>query len=140
MQTDRKTILGIILLLTLLVMVRVFQHKLFYDPLIHFFQGHKKELPLYNALQLFAGLSFRYWLNSIFSIGIIYLFFKDAAIIKIAVLLYVILFIILISAMFIVLNSDDANLLLLFYIRRFLIQPIFLILFVPAFYYQKKMR
>jgi exosortase F-associated protein len=29
---------------------------------------------------------------------------------------------------------------ILFYIRRFLIQPIFLLLFLPAFYYQKQNR
>ncbi|MFY7758816.1 MAG: exosortase F system-associated membrane protein, partial [Flavobacterium stagni] len=28
----------------------------------------------------------------------------------------------------------------LFYLRRFLIQPLFLLLFVPAFYYQKRIK
>jgi exosortase F-associated protein len=32
-------------------------------------------------------------------------------------------------------NSDQN--LILFYVRRFLIQPLFVILFVPAFYFQK---
>ncbi|WP_256387090.1 exosortase F system-associated protein [Flavobacterium sp. 140616W15] len=29
------------------------------------------------------------------------------------------------------------NNLMLFYVRRFLIQPIFILLFIPGFYYQK---
>jgi exosortase F-associated protein len=32
--------------------------------------------------------------------------------------------------------TKTPDLLILFYIRRFLIQPLFLILFVPAFFYQ----
>jgi exosortase F-associated protein len=52
---------------------------------------------------------------------------------------YLLFFIILISLFFIVLFFfGETNKMTLFYIRRFLIQPIFLLLFLPAFYYQKK--
>ncbi len=133
-------IAAIVVLLILIVLVRVFQEQLFYDPFLAFFKAESKELPLYNNLKLFGGLAFRYLLNTVLSLGIIYLVFKDKAIVKLCIALYLLLFIVFIVVFFIVLNTDDINLLLLFYIRRFLIQPLFLILFLPAFYYQKKVR
>lgn len=132
--------IAIVFLLILIVLVRVFQHELFYDPLLDFFKSESKILPEYNSLKLFAGLLFRYVLNMVFSLGIIYLVFKDKAILKLCAMLYTLLFIVLIILFFIVLTADNKNLLLLFYIRRFLIQPLFLILFLPAFYYQKRLR
>ncbi|WP_374707786.1 exosortase F system-associated protein [Flavobacterium sp. J372] len=45
---------------------------------------------------------------------------------------------VLMIAFIIVVNTEKPNLLALFYIRRFLIQPLFLILFIPAFYYQRR--
>lgn len=131
---------GILLLLVLLVAVRLFQENLFYDPLLPFFKTENKVLPNYNSLKLFAGIAFRYFLNSIFSLAIIYLAFKDRAIIRLAAILYGLFFAVLITVFFIIINTDDVNLLLLFYVRRFLIQPLFLILFLPAFYYQKIMK
>ena len=140
LKLNAGAIAGITLLLILIVLVRVFQEQLFYDPLLAFFKTESKDLPEYNSLKLFVGLAFRYFLNSILSLGIIYLVFKDRAIIKLCTILYLVLFVVLIAILFIVLNTDEVNLLLVFYIRRFLIQPLFLILFLPAFYYQKKIR
>lgn len=139
-KLSAATIAGIAVLLILIVLVRVFQTQLFYDPLLAFFKDEGKQLPEYDSLKLFMGLAFRYLLNSAISLGIIYLVFKDRAILKLCTVLYLLLFVVFIIVFFIVLNADDVNLLLLFYIRRFLIQPLFLILFLPAFYYQKKVR
>ena len=130
-------IAGIFILLVLLVCVRVFQSQLFYDPLLAFFKKEGVPLPPYNSARLFFGIAFRYILNALLSLGIIWLVFKDRAVICLCAILYAILFTILAFAYFIILAGDDVNLLLLFYIRRFLIQPLFLILFLPAFYYQK---
>lgn len=132
-------IAGIILLVVLLVCVRLFQEQLFYDPLLPFFKTENRVLPEYDSFKLFLGLAFRYLLNTAISIGIIYLCFKDRAMLRLTVILYAVFFAVLIAAFFLVINAEDVNLLLLFYIRRFLIQPLFLILFLPAFYYQKKM-
>jgi len=129
---------GIILLLVLLISVRIFQEQLFYDPLLDFFKMENKAMPVYAPFQLFLGLAFRYLLNTGLSLGIIWLFFKDSSVLKLAAILYVIFFVVLIAAFFVVLNLGNPNLLVLFYIRRFLIQPLFLILFIPAFYYQRK--
>jgi exosortase F-associated protein len=69
---------------------------------------------------------------------ILYLLFKNLSLIKFVAVLYITLFVILISAFyFIIFILDESYNFLLFYLRRFLIQPLFLILFIPAFYLQK---
>jgi exosortase F-associated protein len=138
-RLNKISIAGIVTLLLLLVCIRIFQERLFYDPLLAFFKLEGKVLPHYDGFKLFLGLALRYALNSSISLGIIYLVFRDRPMISLTTLLYIALFIMLIAAFFIFLRSSNPNLLLLFYIRRFLIQPLFLILFLPAFYYQKKM-
>ena len=137
-STDQ--VFGILTLLILLVMVRIFQDALFYDPLIKFFKSPKTLLPPYDTAKLFLGLAFRYLLNSLLSLGILWLVFKDAQIVKLSGMLLFVFFLALAVALFIVLNLGEPSLLAVFYIRRFLIQPLFLILFLPAFYYQKHMR
>lgn len=137
---NKKSIAGIVLLLILLVLVRVFEEQLFYDPLLPFFKRQSNTLPEYNSIKSFFGLFFRYAINSVLSLAIIYLAFKDNAITRLVTILYAGFFIVLIASLFIALKADDPNLLLIFYIRRFIIQPLFLILFLPAFYYQKNMK
>jgi exosortase F-associated protein len=128
------------ILVCLLAVVRAFEGNLFYDPFLIYFEGDYMSLPLpeFNALLLFLGLLFRYVLNSILSVGIIYFLFKDKEMIKFASILYLLFFLILIVVFFFILYFyGNQNNLLLFYVRRFLIQPLFLILFIPAFYYQR---
>ncbi|OYQ46477.1 exosortase F system-associated protein [Flavobacterium cyanobacteriorum] len=131
-------IIGI--LLALLVSVRLFQDTLFYDPLIRFFKSDSKQLPDFNSVKLLAGLAFRYGINTVLSLGIVWFFFKDGQVVKLSAILYAIFFVMLLSAFYIVISSEEPNLLALFYVRRFLIQPLFLILFIPAVYYQKKLK
>lgn len=140
MQLSKKSVAVALMLVFLLILVRVFEKSLFYDPLINFFKSEKKIMPHYNAVKLYMGISFRYLLNMAISLGILYALFKDKAIIKICLYLYLLLFVLLMVALFLVMSANDINLLALFYIRRFLIQPLFLLLFLPAFYYQKKMK
>lgn len=125
----------------LLILVRAFEDTLFYDPYLAYFKMDYTNLPLpeTNGLQLFLGLFFRYALNTIISLVIIYISFKDVDITKFASVLYLFFFVILIVAFFLVqAYYGEANKMILFYIRRFLIQPLFLLLFLPAFYYQKQ--
>jgi len=145
MQQNKFTIsglriAGIIILIVLLICVRVFETKLFYDPLLAFFKYESKVMPQYDSFKLFLGLFFRYMLNSAISVGILWLAFKDVQVVKLSVALFAGLFVLLAAALFIVLGFDKPNLLSVFYIRRFLIQPFLLILFLPAFYYQKYLK
>ncbi len=129
------------LLTVMLVLVRAYEDDLFYDPFLNYFKTDYYNLPLpkIDNFQLFVGLVFRYFLNTILSLGIIYSVFKDFEAVKFASILYLLFFIIFIVAFFIVLSYfGEANKMTLFYIRRFLIQPIFLLLFLPAFYYQSQ--
>lgn len=127
----------------LLVLVRAYEDSLFYDPLLNYFKSdyNNLALPEVNKLKLFSGLLFRYFLNSLFSLTIIYLLFEDLQGLKFASMMYVILFVILVIVFFCALSYFGSdNKMVLFYIRRFLIQPIFLLLFLAAFYYQKQNR
>lgn len=141
LKISKPAIGGIIVLLLMVVLVRVYQEHLFYDPFLKFFRGQNSKnipLPVYDSFRLGLGLFFRYGLNTVLSLGILWLLFRDYGILKLSAILYTVFFVVLIIAFFVVLKSNDPDLLLLFYIRRFIIQPLFLILFVPAFYYQNK--
>jgi exosortase F-associated protein len=123
----------------LLVLIRVYEDALFYDPFLNYFKADYFNLPLpeIDALKLFFGLGFRYFLNTILSLGIIFILFRDIQAIKFSILLYSFFFILLIILLYSLLYLyNEPNKMTLFYVRRFLIQPIFLLLFLPAFYYQ----
>jgi len=131
-----------VVLVGLLASVRIFESQLFYDPFLDFFRSEYTNLPLpdFNRMYLFGSLFFRYFLNTIISLAIIYVVFRDLELVKFASFLYLLFFIGLIITFFIVLAyfGDDNNL-TIFYIRRFIIQPIFVVLFLPAFYYQDRL-
>ena len=124
-----------------LVLIRAYEDSLFYDPFLDYFKRDYYNLPIpeINNLQLIFGFIFRYFLNTALSLAIIYVLFKDIDAVKFASFLYCIFFVMLLAAFFfILLNNGETNKMGLFYVRRFLIQPIFLLLFLPAFYYQKQ--
>lgn len=130
-------------LIVLLIAVRVFEDTLFYDPFLDYFKSnyHNLPLPKLNMIKLFFSLGFRYYLNSMISLGLLRLIFNDAKIMKFSIFLYSVLGIVLmVSFFFVLVKFGETNKMNLFYIRRFIIQPIFLILFIPAFYYQKKIK
>ena len=142
-QTNKRDYVIVGVLILALILVRAFESKLFYDPFLKFFHGENqnKPLPDYEGFKLFLGLFSRYLINSVITISIIYLLFKETSIVKLTAVLLVVFFVILITAFFLILNfSSKPDYLVVFYIRRFLIQPLFLILFVPAFFYQRKIQ
>lgn len=134
-------IAGIGILACLLVLIRASENMLFYDPLLEFFKADYKILPLpiMDLFALQASIAFRFFLNTLISLGILYLVFRDSEIIKLSVILYVILFAVFFMAFcFIVYTSEGlGDHMILFYVRRFLIQPLFLLILIPAFYFQK---
>lgn len=140
---QNKTTLFLLLgLVFLLVLIRSFEDILFYDPFLKYFklEYSNEPFPVIEYWHLFFGLSFRYFLNTALSLLIIFTVFKDFDLTKFAAFLYLLFFCVLIGLFFFVLfYYGEANKLALFYIRRFLIQPLFLILFLPAFYYQKQL-
>ena len=137
---NKMKVFFVVALVLLLAAVRAFENSLFYDPFSGYFKNDYLNLPfpVFDGFRLFIGMTFRYFLNTIISLAIIYALFKDLKLTQFASILYIIFFIILVSIFFLVITfSDQHQNFLLFYVRRFLIQPLFLLLFVPAFYYQK---
>lgn len=134
-------IMAVGLLVFLLALVRMAESQLFYDPLLAYFRGEYQNNPLpeINNLKMFFNLLLRFAINSGLSLAIIAVIFRDRNLTRFALWLYIIFFVVLITAFFaLVYIPDRPNVLYLFYVRRFIIQPIFLLLFVPAFFYQKK--
>ena len=130
----------IFLLIGLLILIRWFENNLFYDPYLTFFENDYLYIdsPRREVLKLVAFTTLRYVLNTIISLAILYVFFKDKSIAKFSGLIYGIAFIILIIIyLYFVINPRQEDYYLFFNIRRFLIQPIILILLLPAFYYNK---
>jgi exosortase F-associated protein len=130
-----------IFLVALFALIRAYENQLFYDPFLDYFKNYFTNLPLpnFSSFQLFFGLLFRYTLNTVISLGIIYVLFKEIQMVKFALILYCFFFMILIGAFFfIIYYYREHNNLVLFYVRRFLIQPIFVLLFIPGFYFQKQ--
>lgn len=143
LNKNKSRITLLLLALLGLILIRAFESQLFYDPFLSFFklEYQNKSLPDFDSVSLFFGLFFRYFLNTIFSLVIIYLLFKQLQLVQFAMLLYIIFFVVLMLSFFGLLHfSNQPDYLILFYIRRFLIQPLFLVLFIPAFYYQQMVR
>ncbi len=131
----------IFVLFVLLVLIRVFEDQLFYDPYLLFFQNDYLYIdnPRREVFKLITFTTLRYLLNTIISLGILYVVFKDKSVIKFSVLIYIIAyFILLLLFLYFVLNPRQDDYYLFFNIRRFLIQPLLLILLLPAFYYHKQ--
>ena len=141
MPNKRIRYIGIFIAIILIICIRLFEDKLFYDPFLHFFKSdyQNKPLPNFESFKLLLNLFLRYLANTLLSILIIYLLFQNKMHVKIASFLYLILFVMLIIVFsYLIFGSDNPDYLLLFYVRRFLIQPILLLLLIPAFYFQKK--
>lgn len=126
------------ILILLLGLIRNFESQLFYDPFLEFFKGdyQNQELPEYNAWKLYGHYLLRYFLNTLLSVAMLFVIFKKWEIIKITTFLYLVFLVVLLMAFYAALNFQQ-NMLVVFYIRRFVIQPIFLLLFLPGFYYQE---
>lgn len=135
--------IAVLFLLVCLAAVRYFESTLFYDPLLAYFDHYTPELalPEVNKLQLFLNVVFRYALNSLFSIGILWFLFKNKEYLKAAMWVYVLALVVLLIAMLFMLDAESGTAkMALFYVRRFLIQPIWLFILVPSFYYLQRKR
>lgn len=129
------------LLILLLVAIRMFEDTLFYDPFLSYFEHgfYQSAIPEFDGLLLFFNHLFRYTLNLIVSLLLLWVLFKNRQFVKISVILYTILFFVLfIAYLFLIEYNLADHHLLTFYTRRFLIQPLLIFILIPAFYYQIK--
>ena len=123
-----------------LVLVRYFETNLFYDPLDLFFQGDylTRELPLIDPLFFWPSLIFRFLLNLIFGLMLLKGLFIDPQTIRFTWVLYLMFFAFISLALFGLMAMYQAGYYhQLFYVRRFLIHPIILLILIPGFYFYK---
>lgn len=132
----------ILMLFLVLVAIRAYGTKLFYDPFIQYFQNDylSQPIPEFNTAKLFLNAFFRYWLNVLISLVIIYLAFQKRTLVIFSVKFYVAAFFVLSLAYYFLLKTGFENGYLLgFYVRRLIIHPVFLLVLLPAFYYQQRL-
>lgn len=138
---DKKARILIIMVLFLaLVLVRAFQDELFYDPFIEYFRNGYLygTIPVFSGSKLLLHMIFRYGLNTLISLIIIYVAFQNKDFLIFSVKFYLIAFILLSITFFIILKGELADgYLFAFYVRRFLIHPLFVLILLPAFYYKQ---
>lgn len=137
---NKKTLFLIALCVLALGFIRGFESRLFYDPFLAYFRNDYLTLPWpeFEKVPFVGSLTFRYVLNSFFSLLVLHLLFKDSKLTKFSLWLYIILFVVLLGLLLSILyfGSEKQNF-IFFYVRRFLMQPLFVLLFIPAFYFQK---
>ncbi|WP_019037424.1 exosortase F system-associated membrane protein [Psychroflexus tropicus] len=131
------------LLIIALAMVRFFEQDLFSDPLLAFFKTefNQVDAPEFNIIQVLRTTSWRYFLNSAISILIIWIAFPAKKNLLFSLAFFGFAYVVLISLFWYFISDMTSEVhLFIFYIRRFLIQPIFVLILLPAFYYQKKIQ
>jgi len=133
----------VFILFLMLVCIRFFEDVLFYDPYLQFFENDYLYIdsPRRETFKLVAYTTLRYVMNSLVSLGILYVVFRSKSIIKFSVLVYSFSYLILLIAfLYFVINPRQEDYYLFFNMRRFLIQPIILLILLPAFYYNRLKR
>ncbi|MFW2135046.1 exosortase F system-associated protein [Soonwooa sp.] len=134
-------ILFVILGLAGLIAVRFLEDKLFYDPFLAYFKNELEgsSFPKFNDTKLILSYLLRFLLNLIFSTIIIQNLFRNKIWTKQAVVLILLIFAIVFPIyLYCIYTNFEIGNLFAFYIRRFVIQPMTLLLIVPIFYYRKQ--
>jgi exosortase F-associated protein len=124
-----------------LVSVRIFEDTLFYDPFLNYFHEANQNIdfPSFEWGKLIAGYLFRFALNLLFSCLIIYGLFKRRSWTIQGLIMMVIVFAIAFPIyLYCIHDKFETGYLFSFYMRRFVIQPLIILLIVPMFYYRKK--
>lgn len=117
--------------------VRYFEKDLFYDPFLDFFKhSDYKSLqnPAFDESKIWFFLLFRYFLNALLGLLLILLLFGRKIYYKfyLGVVFLALALLIPLYAFFLY-NGFDSSYMIGFYVRRFLIQPMFVIILLPAF-------
>ena len=124
-----------------LVGVRVLENKIFYDPFLDYFANiGNPAFPHFEWARLIGSHLFRFLLNLIFSLGIVHFLFLNKKWTFQAMVLITLFFIIFFPIyLYSVYTEFSFGNLFSFYIRRFVIQPLPVLLIVPLFYYRKNL-
>lgn len=126
-----------------LIGVRMLEDQLFYDPFQAYFHLSNKHaaFPDFNWLPLILNYIFRFGLNLFLSAVIVNLIFKNKQWTMQAVVLMLIVFAITFPIYLYCIHTQfEVGYLFSFYMRRFVIQPLILLLIIPMFYYRKHLQ
>ncbi|SDZ81064.1 exosortase F system-associated membrane protein [Psychroflexus halocasei] len=132
----------VVLLFIALAAIRFFDQDIFGSELSVFFatEFSYAEPPVFDVFHELTQITLRFLLNSVISLAIIFLLFRSKRTLKFAALLYAINYIVLAPVLvYFLTNLTQGEYFYLFYTRRFLVQPVLIIILIPAFYYQKMM-
>ncbi len=125
-----------------LISVRILEDRIFYDPFLTYFHEANKNLPFpdFEWGKLIPGYIFRFILNLLFSCVVIHFWFRNKQwTIQGAVLITIIFAITFPIYLYCIYDRFEIGYLFSFYMRRFVIQPLTLLLIIPMFYYRKQM-
>lgn len=120
--------------------VRMLEDQIFYDPFLNYFHEARKNIPFpeFEWVPLVFSYVFRFILNLFFSCVIIHFLFKNREwTVQGALLISIIIFITFPIYLYCIHDRFQIGYLFSFYMRRFVIQPMILLLIVPLFYYRK---
>lgn len=126
-----------------LIGVRFLESQLFYDPFLNYFHEANRHasFPTFDWGKLVISHFFRFGLNVLFSALIVQFMFRNKQWTLQAVLLMLIVFAITFPLyLYCVYTRFEVGYLFSFYMRRFVIQPLVVLLIIPIFYYRKVLR
>ncbi|GEN74901.1 exosortase F system-associated membrane protein [Chryseobacterium hagamense] len=124
-----------------LIGIRVLEGDLFYDPFLDYFHEARKNIPFpdFEWGKLIAGHLFRFILNLFFSCLIIHFWFRNRQwTIQGALLISIIFLMTFPIYLYCIYSRLEVGYLFSFYMRRFVIQPLILLLIIPMFYYRRQ--
>lgn len=125
-----------------LIAVRMVEEHLFYDPFLAYFRAASKHatFPEFEWAKIVINYLFRFALNLILSALIVHFIFKNKEWTVQAVVLIIMVFAITFPIyLYCIYNQFEIGYLFSFYMRRFVIQPLILLLIIPLFYYRKQL-
>lgn len=134
-----KIILTVVAVLGL-IGVRVVESDLFYDPFQVYFKSANKNaiFPVFEWVPLIFNYVYRFLLNLSLSALIVHLLFLNKKWTFQAVILMVLVFALTFPIyLYCISTKFEIGYLFSFYMRRFVIQPLILLLIIPIFYYRK---
>ena len=125
-----------------LISIRFLEDKIFYDPFLNFFKGDFRvaQIPEFETFKLIVSHVFRFLLNLFFSAMVVHFMFLNKKWTLQAVALMTIAFLFFFPIyLWCLFSKMEIGYLFTFSVRRFVIQPIILLLIIPIFYYRKKL-
>ncbi|SOC79999.1 exosortase F-associated protein [Salinimicrobium sediminis] len=130
-------ILIILALVGVLALVRLYEYSFFYDPFMYFFeQAFQNGETINYTFDMFFNVFLRFLVNTLISLLILWVAFRNRGIIKFSALIYLGFFLVLFPLfIYLMLHVQPEDYLAAFYVRRFLAHPLLILILLPAFYY-----